>query len=101
MRLVLATLCTSLALMSAATPAQARRQCANVPGGDVISASNLTCRSAHKLVRGWLAGVRRDGRYDRTVFGFRCRNRPSSSEGDTMFCTKGSSRATWYVNVPR
>ena len=47
----------------------------------------------------WVSGARRDGRYDRDLFGFRCRNRPSAAEGDTIVCRKRSRLAIWYVNA--
>ncbi len=86
---------------TAAAPAQAAtRSCSNTYGGDVVSATNVSCRQAHKLTNGWARNVKRDGRYDRAQFGFTCRNKPSSVEGATIFCRKGSQRVRWYVNLP-
>lgn len=77
------------------------RMCANAPGGDVVSARNTTCAEAHKLMRLWVAGVRRDDRYDRTVAKWSCRNRPNEIEGDVMRCRKGRNQTVrWYVNLP-
>lgn len=75
------------------------RSCANVRGAEVISASNMSCTAARKLARVWVQNVRRDGTYNRVLFGFDCRNRPSSAEGDTIVCRRGARRATWYVNA--
>lgn len=92
---------TVVALGMAAAPATGApsRLCTNVRGAEVISASNMSCVSARKLARVWVASARRDSRYDRDLFGFRCRNRPSAAEGDTIVCRKGARRATWYVNA--
>lgn len=91
-----------IGVMSALPAGASQRMCANAPGGDVVSATNTSCREAHKVMRLWLAGVRRDGQYNRKVGKWRCRNQPSSVEGDTMVCRKGKrQRVTWYVNIPQ
>jgi hypothetical protein len=97
----LAAAAVAAALAQSATPAAAAttQSCPNVRGAEVIGATNLSCRSARKLARVWVAAVRRDGRYDRDLFGFRCRNRPSRYEGDTIVCTKGRRKAAWYVSA--
>ena len=93
------TAVASLVVGMAASPGEAAaRTCSNTHGGDLISATRMSCRQAHKLVRGWAHNVERDGRYNRIQFGFTCRDRPSAEEGDTMYCRKGSQRASWYVN---
>ncbi len=100
-RVVLATAATSILMGAAASSAPAAtRMCSNTYGGDVVSATNVSCRQAHKLIDGWARNAKRDGRYNRTQFGFTCRDRPSSVEGDTMYCRKGSQRVRWYVNLP-
>ena len=102
MRHAIAIGCSFLAVMAFAAPAEARsRSCSNAPGADVIGTTGVTCRAAHRVVRVWLRGVRLDDRYNQTVLGFRCRNRPSRYEGDTMVCVKGPRRIVWYVNMPR
>lgn len=75
------------------------RSCPNVRGAEVIGATNMSCRSARKLARVWVNAVRGGGSYDRDLFGFRCRNRPSQAEGDTIVCRKGRRQAVWYVNA--
>jgi len=89
-------------IVAGITPAAssaATHSCPNVRGAEVIGARNMSCTSARKLARVWVSQARQDGRYDRDLFGFRCRNRPSAAEGDTIVCRKGSRRATWYVNA--
>lgn len=76
--------------------------CANVPGGDVVSATATTCREAHKVIRLWVVGVRRDGRANRQIFRWRCRISVNPVEGEVMTCRKGTrQRIRWYVNMPR
>src|SRR5688572_20835193 len=99
--LAAAVAATTILLLPAPASASAR-MCSNTPGGDVVSATNTTCREAHKLIRLWLAGFRRDGRTDRNVAKWTCRNRPNAYEGDVMHCSKGArQRVRWYVNIPR
>lgn len=103
-RLPRLALLAAVAALTAAAPSPAlaqSRSCANVRGGDVVGTTNLTCRSAHKIIRAWTNGVGRDGRYDRRVFGGRCRHRVDPYEGDVMRCRKGSSVVGWYVNLPQ
>ena len=87
---------------SANEPAQASsRLCANTYGGDVISATNnLRCAKARAIVRAWAVRYRRDGRVNRTVLGYRCRDRSSSVEGLTLKCRRGRKVVRFYANVP-
>lgn len=90
----------ALLLVSVTPSASAyNRSCPNVKGAEVIGTTNVSCRSARKLARVWVQNVQRDGRYDRDLFGYKCRNRPSRAEGDTMVCRKGRRLVTWYVNA--
>jgi len=78
------------------------RLCANTYGGDVISATNsLRCAKARSIVRTWAVRYRRDGRVDRTVLGYRCRDRSSSVEGLTVKCRRGRKVVRFYANVPQ
>jgi hypothetical protein len=101
---VLTTLSPALALalvLLSGQPAQAQpRLCANTYGGDVISATNVPCRTARHIVRSWAVGYRNDGRVSRRVEGFRCRGRNDSVEGLTIRCRRGSARIRFYANVP-
>jgi hypothetical protein len=82
-------------------PAKAQpRLCANTYGGDVISATNVTCRTARHIVRSWAVGYRNDGRENRAVEGFRCRGRNDSVEGLTIRCRRGRALIRFYANVP-
>lgn len=100
-KLALVTAATSILVGTAAGSAPAAtRTCSDTYGGDVVSATDLSCRQAQRLINGWARNVKRDHRYNRTQFGFTCRNRPSAAEGATMFYRKGSQRVRWYVNLP-
>lgn len=97
--LALVTVMALSAALDAAGALATVRGCPNVRGAEVIGATNMSCRSARKLARVWVAAVRGGGSYDRDLFGLRCRNRPSQVEGDTIVCRKGRRRAQWYVNA--
>lgn len=97
---------TCLALTSAVAVAgpptgqAATRGCSNTYGGDVISATNVTCRRAKRVVRTWARRYKRDGRVNRTVLHFRCRDRSNSVEGLVVKCRRGVKRIQFYANVP-
>jgi hypothetical protein len=88
-------------LLSVAPTADGRgRPCANTYGGDVISATSISCREARHIVRTWAGGYSRDGRANRFVEGFRCRGRNDRFEGLTITCRRGNARVGFYANVP-
>jgi hypothetical protein len=99
---LLAAVCACGTLALSADRAIARSGlCAHAPGGDVVSAHHTSCKEAHKLMRLWVAGVRRDGRYTRNVAKWSCRHRIDRYEGDVMTCKKGTRQSVgWYVNLP-
>lgn len=91
------------AVTALAPPAPASasvRGCANVYGGDVIQATNLSCKKARRVVKTWARAYKRDGDYNRTVLGFRCRITPDEYEGEIGRCTRGSRAVRFYPNVP-
>ena len=88
-------------LLFVASAAEGRaRPCANTYGGDVISATNTTCREAHYVVSTWAVRYRRDGRVNRRVDGFSCRGRNDRYEGLTITCRRRAALITFYANVP-
>ncbi len=92
--------CVGALVMAPEAVAQSKG-CSNIKGAEVIGVENLTCRSGQKVARGWVTGYKRDGRLNRSVFSFRCRNRPSEVEGTTIYCRKGRSLVRFYPNVRR
>jgi hypothetical protein len=78
----------------------ASRLCANTYGGDVISATNVGCRKARRVVRTWGHRYKRDGRINRTVLRFRCHGRNDQFEGLTVRCRRSEARIRFYANVP-
>ncbi|MBJ7330660.1 MAG: hypothetical protein JHC95_12245 [Solirubrobacteraceae bacterium] len=93
---------TLVAAGNVSSASGAARSCANVPGADVIQATNTTCREAHKVIRLWLAGYERDGKVNRRVSKWSCRVSVNSVEGEVATCRKGrGQRIGWYVNIPR
>jgi hypothetical protein len=76
------------------------RSCSNTWGGDVIEAKNMRCRTAHGLVRTWARRYKRDGKVNRRVLRFRCRDRSNSVEGLVVQCKRGHASVTFYANVP-
>lgn len=86
-----------------ATPASAAdpKMCSNVPGGDMVYATNTSCKEAHKVVRLWLKGVQSDDRANRTVGKWTCRSKMDAVEGQIMTCRKNKrQKVTWFVNMP-
>ena len=97
--LIAALALTSLALP--AGPAQAAtRMCANTYGGDVIAVVKVRCSKARAVVRTWARRYRRDGRVDRTAYGYRCRDHSNSVEGLVVRCRRGGAKIRFYANVP-
>ena len=74
--------------------------CKNTYGGDVISAKDLKCKKARRIVREWAAGYKGDGNPDREVRGFTCKGRNDPYEGLTVTCTDDGRRVRFYANVP-
>ena len=77
------------------------RMCANTYGGDMVSAKNMRCWKARDIVRTWAVRYARDGRVNRRVRRFRCRDRSNPIEGLVVKCRRGDKRVTFYANVPR
>lgn len=82
-----------------ATPPRAKI-CKNTYGGDVISAKNVSCKKARRVVREWAAGYKVDGRINRRALGFRCKGRNEPAEGLTIRCWRDEKRIRFYANVP-
>jgi hypothetical protein len=99
------TACVALAaavwLLIAAPGLAARRSCywPRVRGADTIVAWNMTCTSARRVARAWVAAHYRYGGYNRMVLGFRCRTRSDSVEGKVTTCRRGSKRLQFYPSV--
>ena len=92
----------ALAVASVSTPRAeaAVRSCANVYGGDVLQATNLSCTKARRIVKAWARAYKRDGEYNRRVLGFNCRITPIEFEGEIGRCRRGSRMVRFYPNVP-
>ena len=105
-RLLTAPLVAVLALSVTGGPGEveraeaASRMCSNTYGGDVISARNLSCRKAKRIVRTWARRYKRDDVVNRRVLGFRCRDRSDQYEGLVVRCTRGTRSVRFYANVP-
>jgi hypothetical protein len=99
--LVRTTATCALVFAIVAGPSSAEtRMCANTYGGDVISAKNMRCWKARDIVRTWAVRYARDGRVNRRVRRFRCRDRSNSIEGLVVKCRRGDKRVRFYANVP-
>lgn len=92
-------LLTALSLGSEPTSA-ATQTCANTYGGDVISAKNVGCKKARRVVRSWAHGYKDDGEATRSALGFDCRGVNDSVEGLVIKCRQSDKRVNFYANVP-
>jgi hypothetical protein len=61
----------------------------------------MRCSKAREIVRTWAVRYRRDGKVNRRVLGFRCRDRSNSVEGLVVRCAAGHKSVRFYANVPR
>ena len=88
--------------LSLAEPAtvSAHGICRSVYGGDVISAHNMGCAAARRVVKSWGLRYKADGIVNRRVRTMRCRGRNDRYEGLTVRCTRGVKSVRFYANVP-
>lgn len=89
-----------LVALGTGTATAATRGCANVRGAaDVVFAENMSCRSARRVLATWGQRVRQDGRPNRRVLGYTCRQRADSIEGAVLRCTRGRRSVRAYPNL--
>ena len=100
LRVVLALVTLAVLGSWMTSPTASAGLCKNVYGGDVISAQNLSCGKARKVVKSWGLAYKEDGVANRRVRGFRCRGDNNPYEGLTMRCRRSKSLIRFYANVP-
>ena len=95
------TLATAVWLLTAEPGLAAPRDCFSprVQGADTIVAWNMTCSSAGRVARAWVAAHYRYGGYNHTVLGFHCRTRYDSVEGAVTTCRRRRKRLQFYPSV--
>src|SRR4051794_15102797 len=91
----------TFAIFGAPAAAASVRGCANVSGGDVLQATNLSCKKVRRIVKAWALAYQRDGDYNCRVLGFNCRITPDRYEGEIGRCRRGSRVVRFYPNVPQ
>jgi hypothetical protein len=97
----LVALASGFGMIRTTESAEAARQlCRNTYGGDVVSARNMRCSRARRIVRTWARRYKRDGRVNRIVLGFRCRDRSNQYEGLVVHCRRAPRAVRFYANVP-
>ena len=94
-------LATAVLLLTATPGLAAPRDCFSlrVQGADMIQAWNMTCRSAARVARAWVAAHYRYGGYNHTVLGFHCRTGYDNVEGAVTTCRRRRERLYFYPSV--
>jgi hypothetical protein len=91
---------TALLAGTGVPPAQgAQRSCANVRDGFQIAATNVSCTTARRVVSTWGRRARADGKRNRRVLGYSCRQLTSGAEGRTVFCRRGGRVIRFYPGI--